>query len=281
VNERKKVWLVTGCSSGLGRAIALAVVSAGHKIAVTARNPATLAEFQKFDQSSLLILDLDVTDNTSIKNAVEKTLDKLGPIDVLVNNAGYAYYSVFEELEMDQFKAEMDVNLYGLVKTCQAVLPQMRKQRHGHIINISSIAASVGTEGRSAYSASKFAVSGISECLAAEVSSFGIRVTVLEPGAFRTNILNNPKTIVHTAIWDYAKSVETLNKDFAARNGHQDGDPAMAAQAIVALSELKHPPLRIPLGSDAVQMLQNRLMLMVCEMQDWKSLGINTRSTTH
>ena len=153
-----KVWLITGCSSGFGKAIAAAAINAGYAVAVTARDVNSLGEFQALKSELVLVTELDVVNQDSVSAAVEKTIAKFGRIDVLVNNAGYGYYEIFEELDIDEFRKEMDVNLYGVLRTCQAVLPQMRKQRSGHIINISSIGGSVGTAGRSAYSASKFAL---------------------------------------------------------------------------------------------------------------------------
>src|SRR5258708_4714227 len=167
-----KVWLITGCSSGLGKAIAAAAINAGYAVAVTARDVHSLGEFQALKNNRVLVTELDVVDQDSVLAAVEKTIAKFGRIDVLVNNAGYGYYEIFEELDINEFKKQMDVNVYGALRTCQAVLPQMRKQRSGRIINISSIGGSVGTAGRSAYTASKFALGGLSECLAKEVSSF-------------------------------------------------------------------------------------------------------------
>lgn len=178
---KKKVWLITGCSSGFGKAIASAAIKAGYAVVVTARNIFSLREFAVFDPSSVLILTLDVTSFESIHAAIAAAIGKFGRIDVLVNNAGYGYYELFEQVNMGKFRAEMEVNLFGAIEMCRAVLPYMRARRSGRIINISSIAGSVGTQGRTAYSASKFALTGVSECLAAEVSPFGIYVTVVEP----------------------------------------------------------------------------------------------------
>jgi len=189
-----KVWMITGCSSGFGKAIGHAVINAGYAVGVTARDVNTLAEFRALNNELVLMTELDVVNRDSVLAAVEKAIARFGRIDVLVNNAGYGYYEIFEELDIDEFKKEMDVNLYGVLRTCKAVLPQMRKQRSGHIINISSIGGSVGTAGRTAYSASKFALGGLSECLAKEVSPFGIKITVLEPGQFRTDFFNKGKT---------------------------------------------------------------------------------------
>jgi NAD(P)-dependent dehydrogenase (short-subunit alcohol dehydrogenase family) len=274
---KNKVWLITGCSSGFGREIAKAAINAGYAVAVTARDVNSLVEFQALKNELVLVTELDVVDQDSVSAAVEKTIARFGTIDVLVNNAGYGYYQIFEELDIDEFKKQMDVNLYGVLRTSQAVLPQMRKQRSGHIINISSIGGSVGTAGRSAYTASKFALGGLSECLAKEVSSFGIKVTVLEPGQFRTDFFNKGITQVkETGKPEYKQLVDELNQQFTAVNGRQKGSPELAANAIIELSRNPAPPLRIPLGADAVSWTGDRLNLANEELETWKQWAINT-----
>ena len=272
-----KVWLITGCSSGFGKAIAAAAINAGYAVAVTARDVNSLGEFQALKNELVLVTELDVVDQDSVSAAVERTIAKFGRIDVLVNNAGYGYYEIFEELDIDEFKKQMDVNLYGVLRTCQAVLPQMRKQRSGHIINISSIGGSVGTAGRSAYSASKFALGGMSECLAKEVGSLGINITVLEPGQFRTDFFNKGKTQVKESDKpDYKPLVDGLNLMFTSVNGRQNGSPELAARAIIELSRDPVPPLRVPLGADAVSWTADRLKLAGEELALWKQWAINT-----
>jgi NAD(P)-dependent dehydrogenase (short-subunit alcohol dehydrogenase family) len=272
-----KVWMITGCSSGFGKAIAAAAINAGYAVAVTARDVNSLAEFEALKNELVLVTELDVVNQDSVSAAVEETLARFGRIDVLVNNAGYGYYEIFEELEIDELKKEMDVNLYGVLRTCQAVLPQMRKQRSGHIINISSIGGSVGTAGRSAYSASKFALNGMSECMAKEVNPFGINITVLEPGQFRTDFFNKGKTqIKESNKPDYKQLVDELNQQFNAVNGRQKGSPELAANAIIELSRNPVPPLRVPLGADAVSWTTDRLKLANEELELWKQWAINT-----
>jgi NAD(P)-dependent dehydrogenase (short-subunit alcohol dehydrogenase family) len=272
-----KVWMITGCSSGFGKAIATAAIDAGYAVAVTARDVNSLGEFQALRNELVLVTELDVVNQDSVSAAVEKTIAKFGRIDVLVNNAGYGYYEIFEELDINEFKKEMDVNLYGVLRACQAVLPQMRKQRSGHIINISSIGGSVGTAGRSAYSASKFALNGMSECMAKEVSPFGVKITVLEPGQFRTDFFNKGKTqIKESNKPDYKQLVDELNQQFTAVNGRQKGSPELAANAIIKLSKNPVPPLRVPLGADAVAWTSDRLKLAKEELESWKQWAINT-----
>jgi len=272
-----KVWMITGCSSGFGREIAKAAIDAGFAVVITAREINSLAEFQALKNQLVLVTELDVVNQDSVSAAVEKTISRFGRIDVLVNNAGYGYYEIFEELDINEFKKEMDVNLYGVLRTCQAVLPQMRKQRSGHIINISSIGGSVGTAGRSAYSASKFALNGLSECLVKEVSPFGIKITILEPGQFRTDFFNKGKTqIKESDKPDYKQLVDDLNQQFTAVNGNQKGSPKLAANAIIELSRSSAPPLRVPLGADAVSWTSDRLKLAKEELESWKQWAINT-----
>jgi NAD(P)-dependent dehydrogenase (short-subunit alcohol dehydrogenase family) len=272
-----KVWLITGCSSGFGKEIAKAAINTGYAVVVTARDINSLADFQALKNQLVLVTELDVVNQDSVSAAVEKTISRFGRIDVLVNNAGYGYYEIFEELDINEFKKEMDVNLYGVLRTCQAVLPQMRKQRSGHIINISSIGGSVGTAGRSAYSASKFALNGLSECLAKEVGPFGVKITILEPGQFRTDFFNKGKTqIKESNKPDYKQLVDDLNQQFTAVNGNQKGSPELAANAIIQLSRSSVPPLRVPLGADPVSWLGDRLKLANEELESWKQWAINT-----
>ena len=272
-----KVWLITGCSSGFGKAIAHAAINAGYGVAVTARDVNSLAEFQALKNELVLVTELDVVNQDSVSTAMEKTIARFGRIDVLVNNAGYGYYQIFEELEMTEMQKQMEVNLYGVLRTCQAVLPQMRKQRSGHIINISSIGGSVGTAGRSAYTASKFALGGLPECLAKEVDPFGIKITVIEPGQFRTDFFNKGKTqIKESGKPDYKQLVDGLNQQFAAVNGRQKGSPELAANAIIQLSRSSAPPLRVPLGADAASWITDRLKLANQELESWKEWAINT-----
>ncbi len=272
-----KVWLITGCSSGFGREIAKAAINAGYAVVVTARDINSLAEFQALKNELVLVTELDVVNQDSVSAAVEKTIARFGRTDVLVNNAGYGYYQIFEELEMTEMQKQMDVNLYGVLRTCQAVLPQMRKQRSGHIINISSIGGSVGTAGRGAYTASKFALGGLSECLAKEVSPFGIKITVLEPGQFRTDFFNKGKTqIKESDKPDYKQLIDELNQQFTTVNGRQKGSPELAANAIIQLSRSSAPPLRVPLGADAVSWTSDRLKLANDELETWKQWALDT-----
>ena len=272
-----KVWLITGCSSGFGREIAKAAINARYAVAVTARDTSSLVEFQALENELVLVTELDVVSSDSVAVAVEKTIARFGRIDVLVNNAGYGYYQIFEELEMAEMQKQLDVNLYGVLRTCQAVLPQMRKQRSGHIINISSIGGSVGTAGRSAYTASKFALGGLSECLAKEVSPFGIKITVIEPGQFRTDFFNKGKTQIKESYKPgYRQLVDDLHQQFTAVNGRQKGSPQLAANAIIQLSRSSAPPLRVPLGADAVSWTGDRLKLANEELETWKQWAINT-----
>ena len=271
---QNKVWLVTGCSSGFGKAIAWAAIKEGCRVIVTARDTSKLVEFSNLPNAQVLVASLDVVDDQSVHFAVGLGMKAFGRIDVLVNNAGYGYYAIFENLDISFLKDEMEVNLYGMIRASQAVLPIMRKQRSGHIINISSIAGSVGTAGRSAYSASKFAVNGISDCLAQEVRAFGINVTAVEMGALRTGFFDHVDLEFPTkGIDDYAGLAAQLNKQFTATNGRQMGNPELAAKAIITLAGSANPPLRIPVGTDAISMLGNRMALMAKEKDAWKGLS--------
>jgi NAD(P)-dependent dehydrogenase (short-subunit alcohol dehydrogenase family) len=222
------------------------------------------------------VISLDVRDKHSVAEAVAKAIAYFGRIDILVNNAGYGYYTLFEQLDMQEVHKQIDTNLYGIIRTMQAVLPFMRKQKSGHIINISSIAGSIGMAGRSAYSASKFALAGLSESLAEEVSEFGIGITVIEPGALRTNFFEGSQVrFSEGAIPQYKNLLSTLNAQVARMHGHQKGDPMKAARFIVALTEAANIPLRIPLGADAVALLDKRIKRHKEELSAWRDKSKN------
>jgi NAD(P)-dependent dehydrogenase (short-subunit alcohol dehydrogenase family) len=274
--KNKKVWLITGCSSGLGEALAKVALEAGNQVVVTSRNTDKIRELAIFGGKDALVIPLDVRDQNSVTEAVAKAVAHFGRIDILVNNAGYGYYTLFEQLEMEQVYQQMDTNLYGVIRTMQAVLPFMREQKSGHIINISSIAGSMGMAGRSAYSASKFALAGLSESLAAEVSEFGINITVIEPGALRTKFFEGSQiSFSQGTIPQYNNLLSTLNAQVANMHGHQKGDPIKAARFIVELTESDTIPLRIPLGADAVTLLDKRIKRQREELSTWRDKSIN------
>jgi NAD(P)-dependent dehydrogenase (short-subunit alcohol dehydrogenase family) len=273
---KNKTWLITGASLGLGKSLAEKLIEKDFNVVATARNIEKLADFQKRNAENVLISRLDVTDSDSIQTTVQQTIEKFGSIDVLVNNAGYGYYELFESLDVAAIEKQFDTNFYGVIRTMRAVLPQMRAQKSGWIVNISSIAGSVGMAGRSAYNASKFAVNGLSEGLAHEVKHLGIKVTVIEPGAFRTAFFDSGKPNFTAKDEDYRALAEELNVQVVKMNGNQKGNPEKFAEVLVRLSEAENPPLRITVGEDASMILQKRLQLLQEENATWHELATST-----
>jgi NAD(P)-dependent dehydrogenase (short-subunit alcohol dehydrogenase family) len=269
-----KVWFITGSSRGLGRALAEAVLSAGHRLVATARRPDDLRDLVATAPDRVRAVALDVTDAAAARKAVAVATSAFGRLDVLVNNAGYANVGAFEDLAEDDFRGQVETDFFGVVNVTRAALPVMRAQRDGRIIQISSIGGRSGTPGLSAYQASKWAVGGFSEVVAAEVRPLGIRVTVVEPGGIRTDWAGSSMHI-HEVRPEYESSVGV-----AARiRGNPDtmrGDPAKLARAILRVSEEVDPPLHLLLGSDAVFLAGAILERRRQEDERWKALSMST-----
>ena len=221
---------------------------------------------------------LDVTDKSRVRDAVTQAIQSAGGVDVVVNNAGYGLSGAAEEVSDAEIRQQMETNFFGLVAVTQAALPFMRAQKRGHIVNISSVAGYKGILGMSIYSASKFAVEGFSEGLAAEVGHLGIKVTIVEPGAFRTHWASN-EAIVRSArvIEEYAPTAGVVRAGLAKMHGYQENDPAKGAQAIIAAVDSQQPPLRLPLGADSVQYLRDKLTGMAQELAAWEAVAVATR----
>jgi NAD(P)-dependent dehydrogenase (short-subunit alcohol dehydrogenase family) len=243
---------------------------------VTARNIDKLYDLQQDGIDQVLLARLDVTDLGSVQTAIAQAIEKFGSIDVLVNNAGYGYYELFENLSITAIQKQFDTNFYGIVRTIQEVLPHMRSQKNGLIINVSSIAGSVGMAGRAAYCASKFAVNGLSESLAHEVKHLGIRVSVIEPGAFRTSFFDSGKPTFTAKSIDYQALATDLNAQVLRMNGNQKGSPEKFAEVLIQISEAENPPLRIAVGEDAVGVLEKRIEILQTENARWRELAIST-----
>jgi len=265
--------MITGASSGFGRAIADAVLAAGDPVVVTARNPDTLAELA--EKGGVLALALDVTDPAQVREAVER-VEATGGVDVLVNNAGHGLVGALEELTDAQLRQVLDVNLWGAVAMTRAVLPHMRARRRGHIVQMSSVGGVVANPGHAAYGMSKFALEGVSEALAGEVAPFGIRVTIVEPGPFRTDFAGR-SMVVADPIADYAGTpAGALRARFSDQDGTQTGDPARAAAAIVATVRAESAPLRLPLGREAVTRIRAKLVAQLADLDACADLSLST-----
>lgn len=272
MTENAPVWLITGCSTGFGRELVRAVVTHGHRVVATARNPASLDEFAA--DPAILTAALDVTRPPDIADAVRAAESRFGRIDVLVNNAGYGYLSAVEEGEDDEVRAMFEANFFGLVNVTKAVLPGMRARRSGHIVNISSMGGLIGFAGIGYYNATKFAVEGLSEALAKECAPLGIRVTVVEPGPFRTDWGGRSLKVPKTAIPDYAETAGARRTTIQGYSGQQPGDPVRAVAAIIAAVEAPAPPLHLLLGRVAYDGVAAKLKVFAAEMEAWREVSL-------
>jgi len=266
-----KIWFVTGANSGIGAGIVNASLKAGNRVVATGRSMDKLrAAFPDANDQSLALVELDVTDEGQAYAAVAKAVELFGTIDVLVSNAGFCVLGNFEDLAAADFGRQMATNFYGAVHVMHAVLPVMRQQRSGHIFTISSVAGGVGMSQCSAYSASKFALEGLSMAVAAEVEQFGINMTIVEPGFFRTSFLNqNNYEAVDTRIDDYATQ-GSARDGYAAYDGNQPGDPAKLGEAVLTIEAMDEPLKLFVAGSDAIGMLkppaEERLRAIVAQV---------------
>lgn len=269
-------WLITGCSTGLGRALAQAVLAHGHNAVVTARDISTVQDVAAAYPGTALALPLDVTDPAQIGAAVKQAQERFGGIDVLVNNAGYGYRAAVEEADDADVRRLFDTNVFGAVDMIKAVLPDMRAKRSGTILNISSIGARIKPAGSGYYSATKAALEGLSGSLRKELQPLGINVTIIEPGAFRTDFAGRSLTQSAAAIADYAETAGKRRKENDTIHGTQPGDPAKAAEAIVTIAESPNPPSLAVLGKDAVEAFAAAAEAERAELEQWRDLSLST-----
>ncbi len=268
-----KTWLVTGAGRGMGVDIAQAALAAGHNVVATGRNPGTVRSAIG-PHERLLVTELDITDAQSAERAAAAAVARFGRIDVLVNNAGNFFGGFFEELSPQQVRSQIETNLFGPMTVTRAVLPVMRKQRWGLVISISSTAGLVGGTFASAYAASKFGLEGWMESLAGEVEPYGIHTMIVEPGFFRTELLQPESTaFAELSIDDYAERTAETIPAWQAMNGQQAGDPAKLAQALVELADSNEPPLRWVAGADAVEGVEEKARLLLAQVDAYRSLS--------
>lgn len=270
-----KVWLITGSSRGLGRALANAVLEAGDKLVATARDPAQLADLVDAYGSRVLALALDVTDEVAAEAAVKTAVDTFGRLDVLVNNAGYGNVAPIEDTSLAEFRAQIETNLFGTIIMTKAAIPVMRGQGAGHIIQFSSVGGRIGPVGRAPYAAAKWGVEGFSEVLSKEVGPLGIKVTVIEPGGFRTDFAGS-STAIYEGRPEYAETVGAMAEYQRNYNGRQPGDPARAAAAVLHIASLDTPPLRLLLGSDAAAAVEKADAARMEADRSWRVVSQST-----
>jgi NAD(P)-dependent dehydrogenase (short-subunit alcohol dehydrogenase family) len=273
MTDKKKVWFITGAARGIGLEIAKAALGAGDRIVATGRKRDAV-EAALPTKGDVLALDLDVTDATRAFSVVEEAVEAFGRIDVLVNNAGYGLLGVFEGISHAAITKQFETNVYGTMHVTRAVLPMMRAQKGGRIFNLSSVGGAMGFDIASIYCATKFAVEGFSECLALEVKPFDIKVTIVEPGFFRTDFLD-PSSIrwADKPTEGYADYVRGMADAYAAQNHARAGDPAKLGAALVRLSRVAEPPMRFLAGSDAVRYVGDRYQARLAELNAWKELS--------
>jgi NAD(P)-dependent dehydrogenase (short-subunit alcohol dehydrogenase family) len=269
----KKVWFITGAGRGMGVDIAKAALAAGNAVVATGRNPERVREALG-EAPDLLVVRLDITDSAEAQAAVRTAVDRFGRVDVLVNNAGNFIAGFFEEISPEQFRWQIETNMFGPMNVTRAVLPVMRAQKSGLVVAISSTGGLIGQEFCTAYSASKFGIEGWIESLAPEVAPFGIRTMVVEPGFFRTDLLTPESTnYAKSTIEDYAERTKQTVENWKAMNGKQGGDPAKLAKALVALSDQDEPPVRWVAGADAVEAVEKKAQDLLAQVDAYRDVS--------
>jgi NAD(P)-dependent dehydrogenase (short-subunit alcohol dehydrogenase family) len=271
-----RTMLITGVSSGFGRALAEEALAAGYRVVGTVRSEQAKQSFESLNSASAFGRVLDVTDFDSIDDVVNEIEANVGPLDVLVNNAGYGHEGVMEESSLAEMRRQFDVNVFGAVAVMKSVLPYMRERRRGHILNITSMGGFITMPGIAYYCGSKFALEGISEVLSKEVKPLGIHVTAVAPGSFRTDWAGRSMVRTPRSIPDYDSLFDPIRKGREEKNGRQLGDPAKAARAMLSVIESDEPPSHLLLGSDALGLVREKLSSLSAEFDAWEGV---TRST--
>jgi len=271
-----KTWLITGCSGGFGRILSEAALSRGDRVVVTARNADSIRDFAERYPQQALAISLDVTRTGDAAAAVAQAEKRFGGIDILVNNAGFGLVGAVEECEPAEYRPMFETNLFGLIEMTRAALPVLRRGGGGRIVNFSSIGGITGRMGVGLYNASKFAVEGLSEALAEEVAPFGIKVIILEPGAFRTEFLGRSISVAGTEIEAYRDTSGRTRRFSEANNGQQLGDPVRGIAVLIEAIDSDDPPLRLALGTDAYERIRRKIARLQAEMDVWERKATST-----
>lgn len=271
-----RTWFITGASRGLGALIAAEALAAGDAVVATARDPSTIPATVR-DHARTLALPLDVANENQARDAVSAAAERFGRIDILVNNAGFGVIGAIEETSASEVEAVFRTNVFGLLNVTRAVLPQMRSQRSGHVLNFSSIGGYAAATGFGIYCATKFAVEAISEAMSAELEPLGVHTTVIEPGYFRTTFLSDNSVLSTAArIDDYEQTVGAVRRFAQGADGQQPGDPKRLAEAVLTLVNSKQPPRRLPLGADTVHRIEQKHREVEAELEQWRALALST-----
>lgn len=271
-----RTFLITGVSSGLGRAFAIGALAAGHRVVGTVRRPADAEAFEALAADRAHARLLDVTDDAAVHSTVADIESTVGPVDVVIANAGYGLEGVFEETPLSEVRKQFATNVFGVAATLQAVLPYMRRRRAGHLMAVTSMGGLMAVPGMSAYCASKFAVEGMLESIRQEVAAFGIRVTAIEPGSFRTDWAGRSMTRAERSIEDYDALFEPIRAARISASGNQLGNPEKAAAAVLAVVEDENPPAHLVLGSDALRLISAARAAVDEDIRAWESLSRST-----
>ncbi len=271
-----KIFLITGVSSGLGKAFAEGALAEGHRVIGTVRNADAASAFAAWAPGRAHAVLLDVANFDAVPSAVAQAEREVGPIDVLVNNAGYGHEGILEESSLDDMRRQFDANVFGAVAMIKAVLPGMRARRSGRIINVTSMGGFITMPGITYYCGSKFALEGISEALGKEVKPLGIHVTALAPGQFRTDWAGRSMIRAERSIADYDAVMDPIRAARQAKSGNQPGDPAKAAQVLLKLVEAENPPVRLYLGTDALKLVEDKIGAMKTEIAAWEEISRST-----
>jgi NAD(P)-dependent dehydrogenase (short-subunit alcohol dehydrogenase family) len=276
-----KIILITGVSSGFGRAFAEAALREGYTVIGTVRNEDARKEFETIEPKRAKSLILDVTNFAAIAPSISKIEHEIGPVDVLVNNAGYGHEGILEESSLEDLRRQFEVNVFGAVSMMKAILPTMRRRRSGRIINITSMGGYITMPGIAYYCGSKFALEGISETLAKEVKGFGIHVTAVAPGSFRTDWAGRSMVRSGRSIADYDSVFDPIRKAREEKSGHQAGDPIKAAEVLLKLLATENPPVHLLLGSDALKLVREKIDSLASEISVWEDVTLSTDFGSH
>lgn len=276
MNTSNRIWLITGVSGGLGRALAKEAAMQGAVVYGTLRKPEQISAFNELVPGKTFGIQLDVNNHSQIKSVIEQIIAQSGRLDILVNNAGYGLFGAIEELSMEEARMQMETNFFAVLAMTQAVLPIMRKQKSGHILQISSMSGLRANSGTGLYNASKFALEGMSEALALELQPLNIHLTLVEPGPFRTDWAGTSSVSAKNKIEDYELSSGARLRLLQSTSGKQPGDPAKAAKAILIAVNSEHPPLRLILGKVALDAVRDKFKTVEEEFSKWEAVSLNT-----
>jgi NAD(P)-dependent dehydrogenase (short-subunit alcohol dehydrogenase family) len=274
--DTNKVWFITGSNSGFGRSLTEAVLAKGDNVVATTRHPEEIQDLVEQYPDTIKAVTLDITKSNEISSAIDTALSTFGRVDVLVNNAGFGTLGAVEEIEDEQVRKQFEVNCFGTLNLTKALLPHFRQKKNGHILNVSSVGGFTSFPGTGIYSATKFAIEGYSEALAKEITPLGIKLTLVEPGAFRTDFAGDSLATPENPIDDYEETAHKFVKQQEEMSGEQPGDPDKAAQAMIKVVESDNPPMRLVLGEDALKATRQKIETFQKEIEQWEEVTLST-----